>query len=116
MACEFKISFFLFLFLLGSITIEIRTLKAVKKRIYFVSLAPFLSSRTQVRFFTIVLNKPWTKLVIQLIVNYQVPNPEVAISLELRLEYVNYAYHWNRQGIKSLKSDKLSLSVSILKP
>ena len=42
--------FLLFAFLLGSITIEIRTLKAVKKRTYFVSLVALLSSRTQVDF------------------------------------------------------------------
>ena len=92
--------------MLGSIAFEIRMFNAIKKRTYLVSFAPLLPSRTQVRFFTLVLNKWWTKLVIQVLVEYQVPNFEMAISFELRLEYVNYAYHWNRQGIKSLKSDK----------
>ena len=81
-------------------------LNAIKKRTYFVSLAPLLPSRTQVQFFTLVLNKWWAKLVIHVLVEYQVPNLEMAISFELRLEYVIYAYHWNRQGIKSLKSGK----------
>ena len=40
---------------------------------------------------------------IQVLGEYQVPNFEMTISFELRLEYVNYAYHWNRQGIQSLK-------------
>ena len=57
-------------------------------------------------FFTLVLNKWWEKLVIQVLVEYQVPNFEMAISFELRLEYVHYAYHWNRQGITSLKNGK----------
>ena len=48
----------------------------------------------------------WAKLVIHVLVEYQVPNFEIAISLELGLEYVKYAYHWNCQGIKSLKSGK----------
>ena len=74
--------------MLGSIAIEIRMFNATKKCKYFVSLAPLLPSRTQVR------------------VEYQVPNFEMAISFELRLEYVNYAYHWNHQGIKSGKSGK----------
>ena len=56
--------------------------------------------------FTIVLNKWWAKLVIQVLVEYQVPNFEMAISFKLRLEHVSYVYHWNRQGIMSLKSDK----------
>ena len=43
--------FLLFVFVLGSIAIEIRTLNAVKRHTYFVSLAPLLPSRTQVRFF-----------------------------------------------------------------
>ena len=51
MAYELKIIFFLFVFVLGSIAAEIRTLNAVKKRTCFVSLAPLLPSRTQVRFF-----------------------------------------------------------------
>ena len=55
MAYEFKIIFFLFVFVLGSKAFEIKVLNAIKKRTYFVSLAP-LSSRTQVRFFTLVLN------------------------------------------------------------
>ena len=42
--------------MLGSISFEIRMLNAIKKRTYFVSLAPLLPSRTQVRFFTLVLN------------------------------------------------------------
>ena len=93
--------------MLGSIAIEIRTLNAVKKRTYFVSLAPLLPSRTQVRFVcTIVLKKWLPKLVIQVLVEYQVPSFEMAISVKFRLEYVNYAYHWNRQGMKSLKSGK----------
>ena len=46
------------------------------------------------------------KLLIQELVEYQVPNFEMAISFEWRLEYVNYAYHWNRQDIMSLKSGK----------
>ena len=43
----------LFVFVLGSIAFEIRKLNAIKKRSYFVSLAPLLPSKTQVR---IVLN------------------------------------------------------------
>ena len=54
----------------------------------------------------IVMGKWWAKLTIQVLVEYLVPNFEMAISFELRLGYVNYAYHWNRQGIKSLKSGK----------
>ena len=46
----------LFVFVLGSIAFEIRMFNAIKKRTYFVSLAPLLPSRTQVRFFTLVLN------------------------------------------------------------
>ena len=64
---------------------------AVKKRIYFVPLAPSLPLRTQVRFFTLVLNKWWEKLVIKVLFEYQVPNFEMAISFELRLKYANYA-------------------------
>ena len=81
-------------------------LNAIQKPVgtYFVSLAPLLPSRTQVRFFTLVLNKWWAQLVIQVLVEYQVPNFEMAISFESRLKYVNYAYHWNRQGIQSLES------------
>ena len=70
---------------------------------YFVSLVPLLPSRTQVRFFTSVLNKWWARQVIQVLGEYQVLNFEMAISFELRPEYVNYAYHWNRQGIESEK-------------
>ena len=92
--------------MLGSIAIEIRMLNAIKRRTHFVSLAPLLPSRTQVRFFTLVLNKSWAKLAIQAVVEYQVLNFEMAISFELRLEYVNYTYHRNRQGIQSLKSGK----------
>ena len=40
---------------------------------------------------------------IEVLVEHQVPNLEMAISFELRFEYVNYAYHWNRQGIESEK-------------
>ena len=47
---------------------------------------------------------------------YRVPNFEMAISFELRLEYGKYAYHWNRQTVLSLESGKRSSSVSILKP
>ena len=98
----------------GSIAIEIRTLNAVKKkRTYFVSPAPSLPSRAQVRFFTIVVDKWWAKLAIQ-VLEYQVPNFEMTFLLRLR--YVNYEYHWNRQGMMSLRSGKRSLSVSILKP
>ena len=104
--CEFEIIFFLFVLVLGSIAIEIRTLNAVKRRTYFVSLALLLPSRTQVQILTIVLNKWWAKLVIQVLVEYQVPNFEMSISFTLRLEYVNYAYHWNRQGIMNLKCGK----------
>ena len=75
-------------------------------RTYFVSFAPLLPSRTRVRFFTLVLYKWWAKLVIQVLVGYQVPNFEMTISFKLWLEYVNYAYHWYRQGIMSLKSGK----------
>ena len=45
-----------FYFVLGSIAFEIRMLNTIKKRTYFVSLAPLLPSRIQVRFFTLVLN------------------------------------------------------------
>ena len=48
-------------------------------------------------------------VVIQLFVEYQVPNFEMAISFKLRLEYVNYAYHWNRQGIESEKKQMKSI-------
>ena len=82
--------------MLGCIAIKIRMLNTIKKRTYFVSLAPLLSSRTHVRFFTLVLNKWWAKLVIQVLVQvlveYQVPNFEMSISFELRLEYVNYMH------------------------
>ena len=54
----------LLVFVLGSIAIEIRMFNAIKKRTYFVSLAQLLPSRIQVRFFTLVLNKWWAKLVI----------------------------------------------------
>ena len=40
---------------------------------------------------------------IQVLNEYQVPNFEMVISFKLRLEYVNYAYNWNRQGIESEK-------------
>ena len=49
----FDIIFFLFVVVLGSIALDIRMLNAIKKRTYFVSLAPLLPSRTQVR---IVMN------------------------------------------------------------
>ena len=42
--------FFIFVFVLGSIAFEIIMLNAIKKRTYFVLLAPLLPSRTQVRF------------------------------------------------------------------
>ena len=74
--------------MLGSIAFKIRMFNAIKKRTYFVSLAPLLPSRTQLRLFTIVLNKWWAKLVTQVLVEHQVPNFEMAISFKLRLEYV----------------------------
>ena len=82
--------------MLRSRAFEIRKFNAIKMGTYFVSLVPLLPSRTQVRFFTLVLNKWWTKLVIKVGVEYKVPNFEMAISFELRLEYVNYAFNWNR--------------------
>ena len=90
MTYEFKIIFFLVLFVLGNKAIEIRMLNAIKNE-HFVSLSPLLPSRTQVRFSTLVLYKRWAKLVIQVLVEYQVPNFEMAISFELRLESLNYA-------------------------
>ena len=72
--------FFVFLIVLGSIAIDIGMLNAIKKRTYLVSLAPLLPSRTRVRLFTLVLNKWWAKLVIQVLVEYQVPNFEMALS------------------------------------
>ena len=96
----------MFFFVLGSIAFEIRMLNAIKKHTYFVSLAPLPPSRTHVRFFTMVLNKWWAKLVIQVLVEYQEPSFETTISFNFRLEYVNYAYHWNHQGVMSLKSGK----------
>ena len=42
----------------------------------------------------------------QVLVECQVPNFEIVISFELRLEYGKYAYHWNRQTVLSLKSGK----------
>ena len=82
MAYEFV---FLFVLVLESIAIEIGTFNAVKKRTYFVSLAPsrtafelrLLPSRTQVRFF--MFNKWCAKLVIQVLVEYQVPNLEMVM-------------------------------------
>ena len=65
---------------------------AIKKHTYFVSLAPLLPSGTLVRFFTSVLNKWWDKLVIYVLLGYQVSNFEMTISFELRLEYGKYAY------------------------
>ena len=38
----------LFVFVLGSMAFEIRMFNAIKRRTYFVSLAPLLPSRTQV--------------------------------------------------------------------
>ena len=38
-------------------------------------------------------NKWWAKLVIQVLVEYQALNFEMAISFKLRLEYLNYAYN-----------------------
>ena len=84
-------------------------INTIKRRTYFVSLAPLLPPISRVHFFALVLNKWWAILVIEVRVEYKVPNFEMAISFELRLEHVKYAYHWNRQGIKSLKSGKLSI-------
>ena len=81
----------LIFFLVFVLAFEIIMLNAIKKRTHFVSLAPLLPSRTRVRFFTLVLNKWWAKLVIQVLVEYQVPNFEMAISFKLRLEYVKGA-------------------------
>ena len=61
-------------------------LNAVKKRTYFVSPAPSLPSIAHVRFFTIVVDKWWGKLAIQVLVDIQVPNFEMANSFKLRLE------------------------------
>ena len=47
---NFKL-FFIISFVLGSITFEVRMFNAIKKGTYFVSPAPLLPSRTQVRFY-----------------------------------------------------------------
>ena len=65
--------FFLFVFVLGSIAIEVTMHNAVKKHTYAVLLVPLLPWRTQVSFFTIVLNKWWAKLVMQVLVKYEAP-------------------------------------------
>ena len=65
-----------------------------KKNVHILSRLPHYCLRElRCDFFTIVLNKWWANLVIQVLVAYQVPNFEMAISFKLRLEYVNYAYH-----------------------
>ena len=65
--------------MLGSITIEIRTLNAVKKRTYFVWPAPLLPVNSGTIFFNSVEQVVSKTIVIKVFVEYQVPNFEISI-------------------------------------
>ena len=96
MAYEFKIICFLFVFVLGSIAIEIRTSNAIKSVHILSLLRNYCLRELRCDFLTLVLDKWWAKLVIQELVEYQVPNFEMAISFKLRLEKFEIVYTLKR--------------------
>ena len=96
-----NLKLFFICFCARRIAIEIRTFNAVKNVHVFSPLRHYCLRELRCDLLQyVVLNKWKAKLVIQVLVEYQVPNFEMDISFKLRLEYVNYAYHWNRQGMK----------------
>ena len=73
--------FFLVVFVLGSIAIEIRMLNAVKKVHILSPCAITAFGNSGAIFFTKVLNKWWAKQVIQALLEYQVPDFKMTILL-----------------------------------
>ena len=71
--------------MLGSIALEIGTLNAVKTHIFCLACAITAFESSGAIFYTVV-GKWWAKLAIQVLVEYQVPSLEIAISFKLRLE------------------------------
>ena len=95
--------FFLFVFVLGCIAFEIRMFNAIKKAYIFCLACAITAFENSGVIIYISVEQWWTKLVIQVLVEYQVPNFEMAIYFELKLEYGKYAYNWNRQTAESEK-------------
>ena len=87
---------------------EIGTRNAVKKYIFCLACAITAFESSGAIFYNSG-GQVVGKTRIQVLVEYQVPTFEMVISFKLKLEYGNYgnyAYHWNPQGIMSLKSGK----------